>query len=80
MIASVNRPGFTGGCFVQMSGDFIKGIEVFIESLLRSGKTPSGPEVRTLIKHLVRRIRRQWPRTRIVFRGDAHYGRAQAMA
>ena len=48
--------------------------------LLRPGKTPSGPEVRTLIKHLVRRIRRHWPRTRIVFRGDSHYGRPQAMA
>ena len=34
--------------------------------LLRPGKTPSGPEVRTLIKHLVRRIRRHRPRTRIV--------------
>ena len=48
--------------------------------LLRPGKTPSGPEVRTLIKHLVRRIRRHWPHTRLTFRGDAHYGRPQAMA
>ena len=32
--------------------------------LLRPGKTPSGVEVRTLLKHLVRRIRRHWPRTR----------------
>ena len=32
--------------------------------LLRPGKTPSGPEVRTLIKHLVRRIRRHWPHRR----------------
>ena len=48
--------------------------------LLRPGKTPSGVEVRTLIKHLVRRIRRHWPHTRIVFRGDSHYGRPQAMA
>ena len=48
--------------------------------LLRPGKTPSGAEVRTLLKHLVRRIRRHWPRTRIVFRGDSHYGRPQAMA
>ena len=31
--------------------------------LLRPGKTPSGSEVRTLVKHLVRRIRRHWPRT-----------------
>ena len=48
--------------------------------LLRPGKTPSGAEVRTLLKHLVRRIRRHWPRTRLTFRGDSHYGRPQAMA
>ena len=48
--------------------------------LLRPGKTPSGAEVRTLLKHLVRRIRRHWPNTRIVFRGDSHYGRTEAMA
>ena len=48
--------------------------------LLRPGKTPSGVEVRILLKHLVRRIRRQWPRTRLTFRGDSHYGRAEAMA
>ena len=50
--------------------------------LLRPGKTPSGAEVRTLLKHLVRRIRRHWPRTRLTFRGDSHshYGRAEAMA
>ena len=47
--------------------------------LLRPGKTPSGVEVRTLLKHLVRRIRRHWPRTRLTFRGDSHYGRAEAM-
>ena len=41
---------------------------------------PSGAEVRTLLKHLVRRIRRHWPRTRLTFRGDSHYGRAEAMA
>ena len=47
---------------------------------LRPGKTPSGSEVHTLVKHLVHRIRRHWPHTRIVFRGDSHYGRTQAMA
>jgi hypothetical protein len=30
----LNRPGFTGGCFVQMSGYFIKHIQVCIECLL----------------------------------------------
>ena len=47
--------------------------------LLRPGKTTSGAEVRILIKHLVRRIRRDWPRTRPTFRGDSHYGRREAM-
>jgi hypothetical protein len=47
---------------------------------LRPGKTPSGAEVCTVLKHLVRRLRRHWPRTRIVFRGDSHYSRPEAMA
>ncbi len=48
--------------------------------LLRPGKTPSGSEVRALLKHLTRRIRRHWLRTRLTFRGDSHYGRREAMA
>ncbi len=48
--------------------------------LLRPGKTPSGVEVRTMLKHLTRRIRRHWPRIRLTFRGDSHYGRTEAMA
>ena len=47
--------------------------------LLRPGKTPSGVEVRILLKHLIRRIRRHWPRTRLTFRGDSHYGQTEAM-
>jgi hypothetical protein len=47
---------------------------------LRAGKTPSGRELRSVLKHLVRRIRRHWPDTRITFRGDSHYGRPEAMA
>ncbi len=47
--------------------------------ILREGKTPDGVEVRTVIKHLVRRIRRHWPATRINFRGDSHYGRVEVM-
>ena len=50
------------------------------EVFSRPGKTPSRREVRTVLKHLVRRIRRHWPATRIVFRGDSHYGRPEAMA
>jgi hypothetical protein len=47
--------------------------------ILRAGKTPNGREVRTVIKHVTRRIRRHWPATRIVWRGDSHYGREEAM-
>ena len=47
---------------------------------LHAGKTPSGREVRTVLTHLVKRIRRHWPATRITFRGDSHYGRPEAMA
>ena len=40
----------------------------------------SSSDARILLKHLVRRIRRHWPRTRLTFRGDSHYGRTEAMA
>jgi len=48
--------------------------------ILRTGKTPAGKEVRTVIKHVTRRIKRHWPATRICWRGDSHYGRLEAMA
>src|SRR5271167_3338328 len=48
--------------------------------ILRSGKTPSGVEVRTILKHVIARIRRRWPKVDILVRGDSHYGRPEAMA
>lgn len=47
--------------------------------VLRPGKTPGGVEVRAHLRRLVRRIRTQWPRTQITFRGDGHYARPEAM-
>jgi len=47
--------------------------------VLRPGKTPSGVEVRAHLRRLVRRIRSRWPKTRILFRGDGHYARPEAM-
>ena len=47
--------------------------------VLRPGKTPSGVEVRGHLRRLVRRIRTRWPKTRILFRGDSHYARPEAM-
>jgi hypothetical protein len=51
-----------------------------VAMILREGKTPSGTEVRTILKHVVARIRRHWPRVHILVRGDAHYGRRETMA
>lgn len=50
-----------------------------VSMILREGKTPKGKEVRTVIKHLTRRIRRHCPKTKITWRGDSHYGRTEAM-
>ena len=48
--------------------------------ILRPGKTPSGEEVRNLLRRLIGRIRKHWPDTRITVRGDGHYGRPEVMA
>ena len=50
-----------------------------VAAILRPGKTPSGTEVRTVLKHVIRRIRRNWPRVEILVRGDSHYGRPEAL-
>lgn len=51
-----------------------------VAAILRAGKTPSGVEVRCVLKHVIKRIRRHWPKTHILVRGDSHYGRWEAMA
>jgi hypothetical protein len=50
-----------------------------VAMILREGKTPSGKEVTTILKHVVKRIRGQWPKVHILVRGDSHYGRVEAM-
>ncbi len=40
--------------------------------ILRTGKTPTGAEVRTVLKHVITRIRRHWPKVHILVRGDSH--------
>ncbi len=47
--------------------------------ILRPGKTPTGNEVRSHLRRLIRRIRRHWPDTRLTIRGDGHYGRPAVM-
>jgi Transposase DDE domain group 1 len=51
-----------------------------VATILRPARTPKGTEVRTVIKHVTQRLRRHWPNTRMVWRGDSHYGRVEAMA
>jgi len=51
-----------------------------VATILRPAKTPNGVEVRTVIKHLTKRILKTWKRASIVWRGDSHYGRAEALA
>ena len=48
-------------------------------SLLRPGKRPSGKEAARVLKHVIRRIRRNWPRVDIMVRGDGHYGTPEVM-
>jgi hypothetical protein len=50
-----------------------------VAAILRPGKTPSGQEVRTVLKHVIRRTRKHWPKVEILVRGDGHYGRPEAM-
>jgi hypothetical protein len=51
-----------------------------VAMILRPGKTPTGKEIRGHLRRLVRRIRARWPDTRILVRGDSHYGRVEVMA
>src|SRR4051794_26857476 len=48
--------------------------------VLRPGKTPDGAEVALVLPHVIRAIRKRWPRVDILMRGDSHYGRPEAMA
>src|SRR5258707_15765404 len=50
-----------------------------VATILRPARTPKGTEVRTVIKHVTKRLKQHWPDTRIVGRGDSHYGRVEAM-
>src|ERR1700681_924907 len=50
-----------------------------VATILRPARTPKGTEVRTVIKHVTKRLRKHWPNTRIVWRGDSHYGRVEAL-
>jgi hypothetical protein len=45
----------------------------FVTCLLRPAHRPSGKEVKPFLRRLLRAIRTNWPKTRIVLRADSHY-------
>ncbi len=50
-----------------------------ITAVLRPGKRPTGRENTAIIKRVVRLLRKAWPDTRILLRGDAHFANPELM-
>ncbi len=46
-----------------------------ITTIIRPGKTPSADEIISLLKRIVRRIRRHFPQTVLIFRADGHHSK-----
>jgi len=44
-----------------------------VAAILRPGKRPSGKEIVSILKRIVRKIRQAWPEVGIIIRGDSHY-------
>jgi len=44
-----------------------------VAAVLRPGKRPSGKEIVSILKRIVRKIRQAWPEVGIIIRGDSHY-------
>jgi hypothetical protein len=55
----------------------------FITAVLRPAKRPAkrpgGKEIRAFLRRLLRAIRANWPKTRILLRGDSHYCRPEVI-
>jgi hypothetical protein len=45
----------------------------FITAVLRPAKRSGGKEIRAFLRRLLRAIRANWPKARILLRGDSHY-------
>ena len=61
-----------GYCFQPMH-IFEAGSGKPILSLMRPGKRPSGEEAARVLWHVIHRLRRNWPKVRILIRGDSHF-------
>ena len=50
-----------------------------ITTVLRPGKTPTAAEIISVLKRLVRRLRKVWPEVRIIMRADSHHTKPEVM-
>jgi hypothetical protein len=50
-----------------------------ITAALRPGKRPTGVENAAILKRVMKHLRRHWPKTRIVLRGDGHFSNPELM-
>jgi hypothetical protein len=67
-----------GHCF-QPIHIFEAGSGKPVLSLLRPGKRPSGEEAAQVLRHVIARTRRNWPRVDIMVRGDSHYAAPEVL-
>jgi hypothetical protein len=70
---------YGGYCF-QPIKIFEAGSGKPVAVLLRPGKRPAGEEIAKILRHVIGRIRKHWPKVKILMRGDSHYCSEQAMA
>ena len=70
---------YDGYCF-QPIKIFEAGSGKPVLALIRPGKRPSGEEVARIMRHVIRRIRKHWPKVAILVRGDSHYCSQDLMA
>jgi len=50
-----------------------------VTAILRPGKRPTGKENAMIMKRIIRRIRKSWPHTHIILRGDGHFSNPELM-
>jgi hypothetical protein len=50
-----------------------------ITTVLRPGKTPTAKEIIVLLRRVVRRIRRRWPKVKLMLRADSHHTKPEVL-
>ncbi len=50
-----------------------------ITAILRPGKTPTGKENAAILKRIIGLLRKKWPKTHLLVRGDSHFSQPELM-